>query len=379
MPSITSQIQAYLPYMKSYFLRDQMKTKNFYLVILFILATATTIIFLGNPAPNLHTIVSETHKQFSNIKNIPTNIRYSNAEDFNVNPTYLMILGFKNIDISGLPDSKKENESKPKEKLGFPVIATSVDPARPLEQVDQLITSVKKYLPNKHVVLFDLGLGGSGADSLKQMCNKTGICQVRAFPFENFPSHVKYLGTHSYRPICIQEMLNEYGSVIWADPSEYFISGDMDRSIKQAQKVGISAWTIDDPTSALTHPKMFEFFKTKKEKYYFHHAVKSTHLIIYNTDRVHRELMLPWVKCALTEECIDPTGAQSSGCTDRRPRYMYSGCHKYDMSSLNVILGILFDYVSNEYASEDKLFGVLSPGSNATSPKYFTKAKLSQV
>ena len=53
--------------------------------------------------------------------------------------------------------------------------------------------------------------------------------------------------------------------------------------------------------------------------------------------------MLPWIECTLTKDCIDPFGAQSSGCRfDKKPLYRYSGCHLYDSSALNVALGVAF-------------------------------------
>lgn len=60
--------------------------------------------------------------------------------------------------------------------------------------------------------------------------------------------------------------------------------------------------------------------------------------------------MLPWVQCALTAECIAPIGAQRSGCRfDKKPLYRYSGCHRYDVSALNVVLGIMYDYNFHKY------------------------------
>lgn len=71
--------------------------------------------------------------------------------------------------------------------------------------------------------------------------------------------------------------------------------------------------------------------------------------------------MLPWVKCALMEECINPTGAQDYGCNFlRKPLFLYSGCHHYDMSALNIILGQLFDFDERPYASKEVIFGNLN-------------------
>ena len=37
---------------------------------------------------------------------------------------------------------------------------------------------------------------------------------------------------------------------------------------------------------------------------------------------VSEEVMAPWVKCALINDCIEPVGAQSSGCRmDKKPPF----------------------------------------------------------
>ena len=69
--------------------------------------------------------------------------------------------------------------------------------------------------------------------------------------------------------------------------------------------------------------------------------------------------MLPWVKCALLEECINPPGAQNSGCHPRRPYFLYNGCHRYDMSSLNILLGQAFGMETTPYTANEDLFGNL--------------------
>lgn len=146
--------------------------------------------------------------------------------------------------------------------------------------------------------------------------------------------------------------------MLWAEPPEVLLTGQIHHLIKRAQTVGLVAWTIKDPVSSLTYTKMFKHFKARAEDYYFQESAKTSQLIIYNTKKIHNELMLPWVKCALVEECINPTGAQNVACDyERKPLFKYSGCHKYDMSALNVILGKIFQDFP-EYTTSEKIFGV---------------------
>ena len=96
--------------------------------------------------------------------------------------------------------------------------------------------------------------------------------------------------------------------------------------------------------------------------------VNTDHLVLYNTKKLHKELMLPWVECALKEDCIYPTGAQNVGCNaDRKPLYTYSGCHYFATSALNVILGLMFDYDDSPYTVQQKIFGNEKDFENTTS------------
>ena len=158
-----------------------------------------------------------------------------------------------------------------------------------------------------------------------------------------------------------QKALSEYGAVIWTDTQEYFITSEMNETLKQAEETGIAAWPIasHEPTSAFTHPKMFEYFHTKDEHFYFHEMVGSNHLVLYNKKIIHKQLMRMWVQCALSYECLYPLGAQSRGCRNyRRPLFKYSRCHKSEVSALNVILGLIFHFDFHKYLTNNKIFGI---------------------
>ncbi|XP_045163077.1 uncharacterized protein LOC123527578 [Mercenaria mercenaria] len=335
-------------------LREQMKTKNFYAVILFLLAAMTTLWILIDPSPSLHTIVSETHKQISNIKNIPSNIRHTKKKMLEVDHKYLDILGFPTSTVKPVLNKSKSAVLKTDPVIVVPVFSSA------FEQTKIFLASVKKHLPEKFIVFYDLGLGGKDSLTLKKTCNSTKYnCEVKSFSYNKYPSHVHSQGLGSYVPICIQESLKEYGAVIWSNPHEYFLTKEISTVISIAKEAGIAAWTIKDTTSSITYPKMFTYFEEKPEHYYFHRAIKTSHLIVYNTDFVQSNIMLPWIKCALVEECISPTGSQNSGyCYQPKPRYLYTGCHHYEQSALNVILGKAFSYDNNDYSTTEKIFGI---------------------
>lgn len=104
---------------------------------------------------------------------------------------------------------------------------------------------------------------------------------------------------------------------------------------------------------------MFQYFHTDSENFLFLQMVSADVMFLINSESVHYHIMLPWVKCALTQDCIVPIGAQSAGCRfDKKPQYRYSGCHSYDTSALNIVLGLKFNMDGTQYMLDEseKLF-----------------------
>ena len=126
---------------------DVMRSKNFLILLLFVLATSISIWLVSMPTPNIRNIMTETHKQINHLKQ-NMNVM-SGAKELAVDDTYLELLGF--TDHPRLyPDINAE--------AAAPVIVTGVT-SRNYQNAFDLIDSVRKYLPDRHVQIFDLGLG----------------------------------------------------------------------------------------------------------------------------------------------------------------------------------------------------------------------------
>jgi len=57
-------------------------------------------------------------------------------------------------------------------------------------------------------------------------------------------------------------------------------------------------------------------------------------------------------------------GAQSGGCRfNKKPQYRYSGCHWYDGSALNIVLGLKFEFDEGQYTyrGHEKFFRKVGP------------------
>lgn len=100
----------------------------------------------------------------------------------------------------------------------------------------------------------------------------------------------------------------------------------------------------------MTHPSMFKYLDADASQFYFVHMLDTTRFVIYNTLDIHNRLMYNWVKCALKEDCIAPPGSKFNGCDlDRRPQFLYSGCHRYEMSAFSILVARMFSLDQNSY------------------------------
>ncbi|GFR14354.1 uncharacterized protein TNCT_355731 [Trichonephila clavata] len=329
---------------------EQMKTKRFALLLACILCITVVFLLYGDPSvqPSIQSIVTETHSRISNWKGSQAGKEATKEPD--PEEKYLKHLGF-NVDEPRLyPASQWSNTT-------LPVFVTALSPSDS-HFIHGFLKSFQHFFVNSLLVIYDLGINPSEYSLISNLCNSSN-CILRTFDFDAYPSHIRNLQLSAYRPIIIQEVLNQAGAVIMLDVQYIFTSGELHNIVSRAEKDGIVAWSINQPTSALTHPRMFDYFNTKQERFFFHRMVQPNHIVLYNIDIVHFKIMFHWVKCALVPNCIAPIGAQNSGCRfDKKPLYRYSGCHRYDMSALNVVLGLMFDFSSSHYSAkeEDKFF-----------------------
>lgn len=159
MQELLSALQNLCQKWKSISLREQMKTKNFYIMLAFLAATSMSLWLLSNPTPNFNTIVAQTHKQINNFKNIPSNIRSSSQENFHVDLKLLGKLGFDvdPTDPEMVIKYSEEELKRIKATINRPVIAIPALP-KSFDKTLILVKSASKFLPDVPVVIFDLGI-----------------------------------------------------------------------------------------------------------------------------------------------------------------------------------------------------------------------------
>ncbi|XP_022918370.1 uncharacterized protein [Onthophagus taurus] len=330
-----------------------MRTKSF-LLFLCSVVTVLVLIILGQQKPaSLQDIINTTHQQIKNFTK--DTLRDRDSKTFVSDSKYLTPIGLSE-NARLYPQNVWPNSS-------LPVFVTYVMEGQESQAVG-MINNITRILPNNTILVYNLGLGNYGLRTMLNYCNNTR-CQVITFSLNNYPSHVQEDSLHAYRPLIIQDALQRTGAVFFLECNRRFRKNISAEKLTKLFETtikgdGVQAWPMVSkiPVSSVTHKKMFEYFHTDAESFLFVPMMSGEIFLIFNTESNHKQVMLPWVQCAITQDCIIPIGAQSGGCRfDKKPQYRYSGCHSYDTSALNIVLGLRFKLDGSRYCYKgNKMF-----------------------
>jgi hypothetical protein len=360
----------------------------FFLFLLSAFFSGTYFLFMSRAQRStIHTlIVEETKTQFDNLKR--------NFDDDEVRRLVLEepFLDEFALDSRGARPKYYDDAGAGKEQE--PALVVTAVNRGGAGQAVHFVRNVFLFLPNATVRIYDLGLSYYETELVTKYCNSTA-CAIMKFDADPYPGHVdrlamsasrytflvfylqsfragnKYIYLHvRFRPLIIKKCLQNHSSLLWLDVSQRLTSKDLAPFLIRARESGILAWFRDVdrpllPTSAMTHPNMFTRLgvtnPSELEEFHFQHMVGLDALVVYNTKEISDAVLALWVKCSLLPDCVEPVGSQSTGCRmDKKPQFRYSGCHDYDVSALNVLLGRHFKFAERKYVSEQRFFTTMS-------------------
>uniref|UniRef100_D3TRC6 Hypothetical conserved protein n=1 Tax=Glossina morsitans morsitans TaxID=37546 RepID=D3TRC6_GLOMM len=377
-----------------------MRTKHFIVILCCVIITTILFIALGPASEtndSLKNIVSQTHQQFNKLQE---NLRVSERKKLEIDAKYLTILGFPSqinypktagsefykYEVNeGITESLKFKNNKiesPKNdykktvelthkplqhetiaqtnltsaqlfndsKANFSIVTYVQEGQSPLAIL--MLQNIASKLPNEFLLIYDLGLSEEDARALNAYCNSTR-CSVISYDLSVFPTYVADQRMHAYRPIVIKDALMRSKYILFAENYMRIRGSAHDFRYLQNKvaQSGVLGWNTPIAVSARTHPKMFDYFQTDIDDFFFLRMVDMDTVFFADNFFVTEKIMLPWIKCALTLECIDPIGAQSNGCKyNKKPQYRYSGCHSYDASAFNIVLGLTWFLDDTKYS-----------------------------
>ncbi|XP_062614084.1 uncharacterized protein LOC134275805 [Saccostrea cucullata] len=235
----------------------------------------------------------------------------------------------------------------PQELPNIPPVVTAVSSAE-FFQIQGLIRDIEDVNKSGKIliklIIYDLGLYRNEKEIMKKHCN----CDVRSFDAGHYPNHVAVYSNKAYQPIIMQTILEEFGSVMWIDPSVKF---------KEARDLGMLRFRgshdfflweeeIFNSIVAYTHPQMFEFLGEKRCTFAEYGMMDTSSIVLYRTNMTWIGIMKPWLKCALNANCLSPRGAKNSECFHwERPKM--TGCHWFVQSAFSIVVNRVFQFSSH--------------------------------
>ncbi|KAJ6641409.1 hypothetical protein Bhyg_06348, partial [Pseudolycoriella hygida] len=316
-----------------------MRTKSFLIGLCGVVITSALLILFssaGQQNENLKNIVSQTHQQIREFQENLVAVR----KKLDIDVKYLELLGFTQPIYNGT-------------RYNFTIV-TYIQSGQTASAI-LLSQNIALKLPNEVLLIYNLGLSEDDTRALSAYCNNSKCSVITYEKLTEFPSYVNDDRTlHAFRPLIIKDALTRSKTILFMENSIRVKGSSKDISVylKRVSESGVLGWTTRQAVSTRTHPKMFEYFQTDPESFLFVPMVSLDVVIFLDTDTVNQNIMLPWIKCTLTNECIHPIGAQSIGCRyDKKPLYRYSGCHAYDASAFNIVLGLTWNFDETKYST----------------------------
>lgn len=267
-----------------------------------------------------------------------------------IDPKYLQLLGFDTTTTQSYNVSRGN----------FSIVSYVLQ-----NEVSSLILQLQNLasiLPTENFLIYDLGLSESDVQILSTFCNISTLkCSIQKQDLSQYPSYIMQdEKLHLFRPILIKNALLRFRTILFITNNVRFkcsskILNDIRRRTDEQNHV-TSLEIRKLPLTSNTHPRMFNYFDSDADSFLFVRQVKLDAVFFHYSRFLDDKILLPWLKCVLTPQCIQPIGANANAnhCKfNKKPQYRYSGCHGYDESAFNVICSITFNFNEAKYSVTD--------------------------
>lgn len=284
-------------------------------------------------------------------------------KELDVDPKYLHLLGFT-IDTSTTRGGSPHVYNLTKQN--FSIVS--------YVQVGQLAASIlhlqnlASVMPaSENLLIYDLGLSEVDLQTLTMFCNSSTIkCTIIQHDFTQYPSYIMDDKLHLFRPIIIKHALSRFKTILFTANhvrlrgSSKVFSEIRKKTDEQSHVKSLKMKKL--PITSSTHPRMFDYFDSDADSFLFVRQVTLDAVYFHSSKFLDEKILLPWIKCVLTPQCIQPIGASSNTnhCRfNKKPQYRYSGCHAYDESAFNVVCSLAFNFNEAKYSAMTDFDGAL--------------------
>ena len=132
------------------------------------------------------------------------------------------------------------------------------------EEAKDMIASMQICLPDKKIIVYDLGLSSKKKREVRKYCN----VELRSFPFENYTQpHVKELNSYAWKPIIAKLVSQEYDVIMYGDASLRIISCNMSKAMEHLLKFPfLDLHPLPFRAIEFTHDGMMEYLHYPKHR-----------------------------------------------------------------------------------------------------------------
>ena len=220
----------------------------------------------------------------------------------------------------------------------FPLVSAVSD--NHAEECEDMLASLAQHMPQRGILLYDIGLNPNNRARLKRFCN-VALRRFRADLFRDLQGDIF---SYRWKPLVVYSSFVEFGAVAWADASIRF-KKSFDELPLFNEGYGFVGFRQHgaSPIGAFTHNGTLATLGVdRSEVAKAEITITGIHVWLpYHT--LPPLLADYWLACALHKECLAPTGALLYTCRlEERLKGHYIGCHRFDQSALSVILTKVF-------------------------------------
>ncbi|XP_072051308.1 uncharacterized protein [Amphiura filiformis] len=209
-----------------------------------------------------------------------------------------------------------------------------------LGEAKGMIATAQRHMPNTKIIVYDLGLTPDGVKKVDKMCN----VEVRKFPFERYPPHVKNIHNYAWKPLLILESLKEFGAIFYGDSSVRFLDTLQILYPYLKQNHGFMQHIHNfDPRNRsgqyhMTHPSTFTQLNINRTAYAndigYTPWISAGRVLHVNSSFIHKNVLGPLVECSLRLQCIAPEGAHRGKGNLKGANHP----HRFDSSVLALVV-----------------------------------------
>ena len=242
------------------------------------------------------------------------------------------------------------------------IVLTAASSNHLLESLDA-IASVQNVMPDMKIIVMNLGMRTEQAQQLQRLRN----VEVRKFPFDSFPSHVKRLKVFAWKSLSMQMMLSEYEVVFYMDASIRLRRPLVDILIPSVQNFPIKVRSNGMYEGAFTREETYKYLRVTRKQVSKRFQKEGGLQMYRNCSFLHKRILSALVDCALHEECIAPSGASPYRCDFNKyhqqkkriktiEQVEYIGCHRFDQSVITSVLEREFQFGDQHPVVDPKAF-----------------------